>query len=99
MDLADAHIKAYEFLLSNKNKKFAFNVGTGKGMSVLGVIKLFEKSNNLKVDYSIGPRRNGDIEKIYADSGKIKKLLKWKPIRSLSEALINEYKWKKKQVC
>ncbi len=99
MDLADAHIKAFDFLMHNKFKKFAFNVGTGKGMSVLDIIKLFEKVNNIKIDYSIGPRRKGDVEIIYADNKKITKLLNWEPTRSLNDALISEYKWKKLQIC
>ena len=71
VDLAKSHVKAMNFLIKNSGKH-AFNVGTGIGTSVLDVITTFEKTNKVKVPYSIGARREGDIEKIYADSSFIK---------------------------
>ena len=72
-DLASAHVKALDYLQNNKVSNTAFNVGTGKGLSVLNIIDEFEKVTNLKVNYIIGPKRLGDIEQIYADSTFVKK--------------------------
>jgi UDP-glucose 4-epimerase len=91
-DLALAHVKALDYLLENKVKE-AFNVGTGTGLSVLEIINKFEKFNNLKLNYVIGNRRAGDIEKIYSDTFKIQNILGWKACRTVKEALISEYNW------
>ena len=94
-DLAMAHVNAFNYLLENNNLITAFNVGTGKGLSVLEIIEAYEKTNCVKINYKIGPRRVGDIEKIFANVDLIKKELKWTPKKSLDEALSSEYKWKK----
>ena len=91
-DLAIAHVKALDFLLENKVKE-VFNVGTGKGLSVLDIINLFEKTNNLKLNYSIGPKREGDVEQIFSDGEKIKNILGWEPSRTTHEALTTAFKW------
>lgn len=91
-DLAIAHVKALDFLLDN-NIKDVFNVGTGKGFSVLEIIEDFQKSNMSKLNYEIGPRRKGDVEKIYSDVKKIKKILDWSAKRSIGEALISDWNW------
>ena len=61
-DLARAHVNAINFLIKNGGK-YAFNVGSGDGVSVMQAIKIFERSNNIKVNYSMGERRKGDISK------------------------------------
>ena len=94
-DLADAHVKALDFLLDNKVKD-VFNVGTGNGLSVLDIINSFEESNDLKLNYEIGPRREGDVEKIYSDGNKTKNILGWRPNRTTKEALISAWNWQKK---
>jgi len=66
VDLAKSHVLAKNFLINNPGKH-AFNVGTGIGVSVLDALKAFEKTNNLSINYSIGPRRSGDIEQIYTN--------------------------------
>lgn len=91
-DLAVAHVKALDFLLLNKVKE-VFNVGTGKGLSVLDIINNFEEANNLKLNYNIGPRRAGDIEEIYSDGNKIKNILDWRANRTTQEALISAFYW------
>ena len=73
-DLAVAHVKALDFLLDNKVKD-VFNVGTGKGLSVLDIINGFQEANDLKLNYEFGPRREGDVEKIYSDGNKTKNIL------------------------
>ena len=93
-DLAIAHVKALDYLLEHEDKE-VFNVGTGHGLSVLDIVNAFEASNNLKLKYTIGDRRAGDVEKIYADGAKIKKVLGWKAVRTTEEALISAWNWQK----
>jgi UDP-glucose 4-epimerase len=93
-DLAIAHVKALDYLLGHEVKE-VFNVGTGHGLSVLDIVTAFEASNNLKLKYTIGDRRAGDVEKIYADGAKIKKVLGWKAVRTTEEALIAAWNWQK----
>ena len=93
-DLALAHVSALDYLLDAEGKHI-FNVGTGNGLSVLDVINSFEKANDVKVSYEIGPRREGDIEKIYSNGMLIKNTLEWKPVKSFNEALISAWKWQK----
>ena len=99
VDLAKAHIAALKRLI-NKNNKNAFeffNIGTGKGTSVLEVIKAFEKVNNLKLNYKIVDRRQGDVMTCYADTTHANKELNWKTEISLEEALRSAWKWQQKQ--
>ncbi len=77
MDLADAHIKGIEKLGNSQNGLYIYNLGTGKGYSVLEMINTFEKVNNIKIPYKIAPRRSGDIDECYADSKKANKELNW----------------------
>lgn len=95
VDLAKAHIAALKRLLNKKNKKSFeyFNVGTGKGSSVLEVIKTFEKVNNLKLNYKIVDRRPGDVMASYADTTNANRELEWKTEKSLEEALESAWKW------
>ena len=91
-DLAVAHVKSLDYLLEN-NVKEVFNVGTGNGSSVLEIVNAFEDANNLKVDYEIGPRKKGDVEKIYSNVDKINNVLGWKANRTIKEALISAWNW------
>ena len=92
VDLAKCHVKAMNFLINNTGKH-TFNVGTGIGISVLEAIKAFEKSNNLSINYSIGPRRDGDIAQIYASNSLIKSKLGWEAKETLEKAMISAWKW------
>jgi UDP-glucose 4-epimerase len=94
VDLAKSHVKAMDFLINNPGKH-AFNVGTGIGVSVLEAIKVFEQSNNLSVNYTFGPRRNGDIEQIYANGSLIKSKLDWEAKETLQQAMISAWEWEK----
>ena len=96
VDLAKSHVLAMEFLIYNPGK-YAFNVGTGIGVSVLDAVKAFEKTNNLKINYSIGPRRSGDIEQIYANGNLVKTKLGWEPIESLEQAMKSAWEWEKRK--
>lgn len=95
-DLAEAHVKALEFISENESKALqVFNVGTGVGCSVLEVIQTFETVNNIKINYGFGDRRPGDVEKVFADPILAFEKLKWKPKYSLGDALQHAWKWEK----
>jgi UDP-glucose 4-epimerase len=94
VDLAIAHVKAMDHLLRHGTKYYdAFNIGTGKGNTVLQMIKAFQKATGQKVPYKIGPRRLGDIIKSYADVNKAKRILSWQAQRSLEIALYDSWRW------
>ncbi len=99
VDLAKAHVKAVERLINQQqNDAFeVFNVGTGKGSSVLEVIKTFEKVNKIMAPYKIVGRRIGDITAAYADTKKANKVLGWKAEQSLEDALKSAWQWQLKQ--
>ena len=94
LDLAKSHVLAIDFLIKNPGK-YAFNVGTGIGVSVMEAIKAFEKTNNLSINYCIGPRRQGDIEQIYANNKLIKEKLGWEAKETLKEAMKSAWSWEK----
>ena len=95
VDLAKSHVKALSYLLKSSSKDI-FNIGTGSGLSVLQIIKAFEKANGINLNYSIGPRRNGDVEEIYSDNNKVAKYLEWSSEISIKEAMIDAWRWEKK---
>ncbi|TRW26576.1 UDP-glucose 4-epimerase GalE [Flavobacterium zepuense] len=98
VDLAKAHVKALKRLVDKKNadKVEVFNLGTGKGSSVLEVIHAFEKASGKSLNYKIVPRRAGDITEAYADTTKANNVLGWKAELSLDEALASAWKWEQK---
>ena len=95
VDLAKAHVVALKRLLNNKNKDNyeTFNLGTGKGSSVLEVINSFEKVSGKKLNYKIVGRREGDIISAYADTQKANNELGWKAQLTLEDALGSAWKW------
>ncbi len=99
VDLAKAHISALKRLIEGRNKEKIefFNVGTGKGSSVLEVIQAFEKASNTKLNYKIVGRREGDITSAYADTTLANKELGWKAELDLDDALASAWKWQLKQ--
>ena len=92
-DLANAHVKAFEWLDNNGKSLGIFNIGTGKGASVLEVIQSFEKESGKKLNYKIGPRRPGDVEQIWANADKSNKELGWNPKYTLDDAMLHAWKW------
>lgn len=98
LDLAKAHVIGLKRMISNQqNEKFeVFNLGTGKGKSVLEVIKTFEKVSGFSLNYEIVPRREGDVIEAYADTTKANKVLGWKAQNDLEEALVTAWEWEKK---
>jgi UDP-glucose 4-epimerase len=93
VDLAKAHVKAIEFLNNNTKPFSVFNIGTGNGNTVLEAILAFEKVSGKKLNYSIGPRREGDVVQIFASCDKAISELGWKAERSLENALETAWKW------
>jgi UDP-glucose 4-epimerase len=98
VDLAKAHVTALQRLIDKKNteKVEVFNLGTGRGNSVLEVIKAFEKASGKSLNYKIVPRREGDVTEAYADTTKANNILGWKAELSLDEALASAWKWEQK---
>lgn len=97
LDLARAHVMAIQYMQTMEQSIDAINLGTGKGHSVLDVIKSFERVSDLSLNYEIGPRRAGDVEKIYASADKAKQKLGWETRFSLDDALADAWKWQTKQ--
>jgi UDP-glucose 4-epimerase len=94
VDLAKAHVKALEYLAAQETSFYdVFNIGTGKGSSVLEIIKTFEKITGKKVPYKIGLRRPGDIIASYAAVDKSRKILGWKAEKTLADALADAWRW------
>lgn len=95
VDLAQAHVKSLEWLDRQTRDSFweVFNVGTGKGTSVLQAIQAFEEASKTKLNYKIGPRRVGDVIETYADVKKSEGELGWKATRGIFEAMGDAYRW------
>ena len=98
VDLAKAHVIALQRLLSDKNEtQFeVFNLGTGRGSSVLEVVNSFEKTTGQKLNYKIVDRRPGDVISVYADTTKANNVLGWKAQETMEDALASAWKWEKK---
>ncbi|MDI9257754.1 UDP-glucose 4-epimerase GalE [Flavobacterium sedimenticola] len=98
VDLAKAHVVALQRLLQNEQteKVETFNLGTGKGSSVLEVIQTFEKVTGQKLAYKIVDRRPGDVIQAYASTQKAKQVLGWQTELSLEDALASAWKWEQK---
>ena len=98
MDLAKAHVVALERLLDNKQESNyeIFNLGTGKGNSVLEVIQSFEKVSGIQLPYKIVGRREGDVIAAYADTKKANDVLGWKPEFTIDDALKSAWIWQQK---
>lgn len=95
MDLADAHTKALRHILQQEKPKpwDVFNLGIGKGVTVLEAIQAFEQVSGKKLNYEIGPRRAGDVVEIYANNEKAASMLKWHPQYSIEEIMETAWKW------
>ena len=98
VDLAEAHVAGLKRMMADEqiDNFEVFNLGTGKGKSVLEVIKIFEKVSGVTLNYKIVDRRPGDIVEAYADTAKANKILRWKAKNDLGEALKTAWEWEKK---
>jgi len=94
-DIANAHVLALEFI-ANGGRGAAydvFNLGSGNGTTVLEVLKAFEQETGQKLDYTIGPRRPGDVQSIYANNSKATEVLGWKLNYTIEDAMSSAWKW------
>ncbi len=98
VDLAKAHVIAVERLLGKQNESpyEYFNLGTGRGVSVLEMVKTFEKVAGMKLRYCIADRRTGDVPVVYADTEKANKILGWKAEKTLEETIASAWNWEVK---
>lgn len=98
VDLSKAHVVAIERLLAGKNRQNyeVFNLGTGKGVSVLEMVRTFEKATGVNLKYTVVGRRAGDIEKIWADTSYANRELGWKALSGLEETLRSAWEWEKR---
>ena len=92
VDLALGHVKAVE-KVEKEEGLFIYNLGTGKGYSVLDVVKAFEKASGVEIPYVIGPRRDGDIATCYSDPSKALNELGWKAERDIEEMCEDSWRW------
>lgn len=95
MDIANAHTKAMQYLIEQRNKTNCevFNLGTGNGVTVLECIKAFEKISGVKLNYELGPRRPGDVIAIYANNTKAKQLLGWEAKTGIEDMMRTAWQW------
>ncbi|MDR2040921.1 MAG: UDP-glucose 4-epimerase GalE [Tannerella sp.] len=98
VDLAGAHVVAMNRILEGRSDEPAevFNLGTGRGVSVLELIRAFEKGTGIRVPYKIVGRREGDIEKVWADPKRANEILGWTARESLEDTLVSAWKWQQK---
>lgn len=95
-DLAKSHVKAFEYLFGHKGNLFDnLNIGTGVGLSVMEVIKSFEKTSGISLNYKLVDRRPGDVECIYADPSKAEDLLNWKAELTIDDMTRSAWEWEK----
>lgn len=99
VDLAKGHLKALEKMLASTGTLEIYNLGTGKGYSVLELIHAFEKVSGQKVSYKIGARRPGDLPVVYASTQKAEKELGFKTQFDLEKMCLDSWSWQKKAEC
>lgn len=96
VDLAEAHVKALDYLIHAADGCHEIvNIGTGKGSSVLEVVKAFEQVNDMKLNYEFGPNRPGDVIEIYANADYAQKLLGWSAKKTINDAVKDAWNWEK----
>ena len=95
VDLAKAHVKAMTYADNMTDSVEVFNVGTGHGSTVLQVVQAFEKQSNVSLNYTIGPRRDGDVEQIFADTQKINTVLEWQAEYDINDMMYHAWMWQK----
>lgn len=97
VDLAIAHIKSLAWLDDQKvGMEETINIGTGKGVSVLEIIHTFEEISEVQLNWKFGERRAGDVEQIYANASKAKKVLNWEAKLTMKDAVMHAWNWEQK---
>lgn len=98
VDLAVAHVKSVEYFNDFKGNFEVFNIGTGRGTSVLELVNAFENTNSVKLNYSYGARRSGDIEQIWADCQKANAVLGWRAKLDINDIVKDAWNWQKQLI-
>ena len=95
VDLSRAHVVSIDRLLAGKTRQSPeiFNLGTGKGLSVFEIIREFTEATGVEVRYKVVDRRDGDVEKVWADTKRANEVLGWKTGTPLKETLLSAWKW------
>ena len=95
VDLANAHLKAIDYLSvkADKGSVETVNVGTGNGISVLEMVNAFKQASGVDLNYTIGPRREGDVITVFADTSKANEVLGWKAQHDLNDMISSAWKW------
>jgi UDP-glucose 4-epimerase len=95
MDIANAHTRALQYILDDRNRSNCevYNLGTGNGVTVLELIAAFEKVSGQKLNYKVGPRRPGDVVSVYANNNKARTLLGWETKYGLDEMMDTAWRW------
>ncbi len=96
VDLADGHVKAVNNILYGKKGVQIFNLGTGKGYSVLDIVKAFSKAYGKELPYKIAPRRPGDLAVCFSDPSKAKEVLGWEAKRGIDDMCRDSWNWQSK---
>ena len=96
VDLADGHVKAVNNILDGKKGVQIFNLGTGKGYSVLDIVKAFSKAYGKELPYKIAPRRPGDLAVCFSDPTKAKEVLGWEAKRGIDDMCRDSWNWQSK---
>jgi UDP-glucose 4-epimerase len=98
VDLAKAHVKAVERLLSHLSAESVevFNLGTGRGLSVLEIIQTFVDVTGVDIPFTIVGRREGDIEQVWADATKANQVLGWQADTPIQDVLLSAWRWEQK---
>ena len=95
MDVARAHVSALREAMSESGTQ-VYNIGTGRGMSVLEAVKEFESATGVSVPYEVGPPRPGDVAVVYADAARAKEKLGWEPTYSMRDAMLHAWRWQQR---
>lgn len=95
-DVAAAHVAALRYMLDGAQGIGVFNLGTGRGVSVMEMIRAFESATGVKVPYKIAPRRAGDVPAIWADATLAERTLGWRATTSLNDTLASAWRWQQK---
>ncbi len=95
-DVAQAHVLALEYIQNKKGLLDVFNIGIGQGYSVLEIVQTFERVNGKKINYTIGPKRTGDVPVLYTDSSRAQEVMKWSPKYDLDQMLQSAWQFEQK---
>ena len=96
MDVAEGHVLMLEYLFENVVSLLNLNLGTGKGTTVLELLKIFEKVNSINIKFKYSPRRIGDVTRLVADNSLAKQILKWQPKNTIEDMCRDGWNWQKK---